>query len=150
MAGGGQPSVAVVEQGPGDLGQVQIQERQHEQLVPEDMPAVRLSVQAPRRHPDIQLGGVLREGLEEVEEVQTQNPAGLSGDLQLGLPPQVLPGAAVRRAQLPEVRGQHHGVHGRVQRTVDRRVAGGVQRHRLVDDRGGVGADGHPQGLGGL
>ncbi len=70
-----QPPVPVGQQGPGDLGEVQVQIGQHEQLVPEDVTAVRLAVQAAGGHADVQVGGVRREGLQQVEQVQPQRAA---------------------------------------------------------------------------
>ena len=69
------------------------------------------------------------------------------GTSSSALPPQLLPGAAVRRAAAagspgPAPRASTAACSG----SLDRRVAGGVQRHRLVDGRRGEsGADGQRQ-----
>lgn len=47
--------VTVAQQGTGDLGEVQVEVRQHEQLVPEDMTAVRLAVQSSGRYADVEV-----------------------------------------------------------------------------------------------
>ncbi len=52
-----QAPVPVVQQRPGHLQEVQVQVRQHEQLVPEHVPPVCLAVQPARRHPHVQVGG---------------------------------------------------------------------------------------------
>src|SRR6478735_6397979 len=74
-AGRGQPPVAVVQQPPGHLREMQTQESQDEQLVPEDVAPVRLTVHSSRRYTDVELGGVRRQRLQHMKEVQSQNPA---------------------------------------------------------------------------
>ncbi len=110
-AGGFQAPVAVGEQGPGDLGEVQVEVRQHEQLVPEDVPAVGLAVQPARGDADVEVGGVRGEGLQDVEEVQPQDVAGFAGDLEPGPAPQLLPGGAVVVPQFREA-GRRGGPFG--------------------------------------
>ena len=73
LAGLGQPPVAVAEQRPGQLGEAQVQEREDEQLVPEDVAPVGLAVQAPGRHAGVEVDGVRGHGLEQVEHVQVED-----------------------------------------------------------------------------
>lgn len=134
----------VVQQGPGHLGEVQVQVGQDEQLVPEDVAAVGLAVQSARRYAHVQVGGVRREGLEHVEEVQAQDAARLAGHLQFGAAPQLAPGGAVRHQQVVEAGSLGHPVDGGLERVTDRRVARGVQGDDLVD--GGGAARPGPQG----
>lgn len=138
-------AVAVGEQGAGDLGEVQVEVRQDEELVPEDVSAVGLAVQTARRHADVQLRGVRGERLEQVEEVQPQHRARAVRHVQLGVAPQLLPGRAMGVQQGHEVRSAADPVEGGVRRLLDGRVVGGVQGDGLVDrDRPAVG-QGEPQ-----
>jgi hypothetical protein len=139
-AGGGEPAVAVVEQGAGDLGQMEVEVRQYEQLVPEDVPPVRLAVQPAGRHPDIQLDGVRREGLQHMEEMQPQDLARLPRHVEIGPLPQGVPGVPVGDEQPGEVRRLADPVDGGLHRVADRGVVRGVQGHGLLH------RDRHPVG----
>src|SRR5690606_18772699 len=77
-AGGGacrrQPPPPVEQQRSCDLGKPQRIEREDEQLVPEDVAPVCLAVQPAGGNSDVEIGGVLRQGLQQVEYVQIQQP----------------------------------------------------------------------------
>ena len=70
-----QPPVAVAEQRAGEPEQPKTQKRDYEELVPEDVAAVRLSVQAPGRHARVDRGSVTREGLQKMEDVKVHGAA---------------------------------------------------------------------------
>jgi hypothetical protein len=103
--------VPVEQQRAGQFRDAQVQQGEDEQLVPEDVPAVALRVQAPRGHPGIQVGGVPGQGLRDVEQMQVHGPPGtdllpvvvtpadvdLEGQVQPL--PQVFPRQRVRRAR---------------------------------------------------
>lgn len=144
-----QTPVAVGQQGPGDLREMQVQEGQDEQFVPEDMATVGLAVQSAGRHTHIEIGGVRREGLQHMEEMQPQHLSGLARHLQLRPLPQALPRGFVGREQRAEVTGPPHPADGSVQRIADRRIARRVQSDGLLDDDRGVGRDRQPQRMGG-
>ncbi len=128
---------------------MQVQIRQDEQLVPEDVPAVRLAVQSPGGYAHVQLGRVRGESLEQVEQVQAQDAAGLTGDVQVGPPPQPVPGRGVRGEQFRVIGRPCHIVDGGQRRITDRRVTGGVQGHDLFDHARLPVREGDPQPVGG-
>ena len=53
-----QSPVAVSQQRPGDLREPQVEHGEDEELVPEDVAAIRLTVQSAGRHPGVEVGGV--------------------------------------------------------------------------------------------
>ena len=55
------------------IGQPQVQDREHEQVVPEDVPAVGLAVQSARRHPDVEVDAVGRHRLQQMQKMQSQD-----------------------------------------------------------------------------
>ncbi len=66
----GQAAVPVLQQRPRQGGLAQIQHREDEQLVPEDMAAVCLAVQSARRHSHVEVGGVAGNGLQQVQQME--------------------------------------------------------------------------------
>ena len=58
VPGLGQAPIAIAQQGPGDHRQPQVEYREDEQLIPEDVAAIRLTVQSAGRHPGVEVGGV--------------------------------------------------------------------------------------------
>lgn len=83
VTGRGQATVPVHEKAPCHFREVQGEAGQYEQLVPEDMSPVRLAVQSPGGHSDIQLGGVRGQRLKNMEEMQAKDVPGFAGCLQL-------------------------------------------------------------------
>src|SRR5690606_12446320 len=65
-----QPPVAVHEQRACDLGRPEGQEREDEELVPEDVSLVRLAGPAAGRHADVETDRVQGNGLQQVQYVQ--------------------------------------------------------------------------------
>ena len=128
-----QPAVAVAQQGAGQLREAQVEEGEHEQLVPEHMPPVGLAVQAPGRDAHIQ--AELRDGLEEVEGVQVDDlgQVVIGGEVDAAPAPQVAPGQGVAIQQLLERTG-HAGrpLPGRREGFADGHVLGGEQRRHLL------------------
>ena len=70
------------------------------------MPAVSLAVEASRRDPGVQVGGVMRADLEDVADVQPQQELhpGVVGHLHVADAPQFLPRLGVGSERLAEVR----------------------------------------------
>lgn len=116
LQGCGESSVPVHQKGASGLGEVEGEVGQDEQLVPEDVPPVRLAVKAAGGDAAVELRGVGREGLQHVEGVQSQNLARLSGHFQLAFAPKALPGCVVGGQQGGEVRGVRGAVDAPPQR----------------------------------
>lgn len=135
-----QPAVAVGQQSAGDLGEVEVEVAQDEELVPEDVAAVGLAVQAPGGYAGVEFGGVRGEGLQDLEEVQAEDEAGLVGHVQFGTAPQVAPGGALVGDELVEGGGGAGVLHGGVAGVGDGPVVAGVQGDDLVDDLAVAGA----------
>jgi hypothetical protein len=90
--------VAVVEQRVGQDGPLEVQEWEDEQLVPEDVAPVGLAVPAAGGNADVQVDGVGRDGLQQVEDVQVQDGLGpLVGAVELDVEPvpEAVPGPFV-------------------------------------------------------
>ncbi len=106
-----QAPVPIAQQRARQLGEAKVQEREHEQLVPEHVAPVRLPVEAARGNPGIEVDRVLRHRLQQVEDVQVQDErdAGIAPELQLALTPQIVPGLRVSFEQLGEPRGMPGG-----------------------------------------
>ena len=108
-AGCRKATVAVEKQRACDLGKARVQGGKDEQLVPEDVPAICLTVQAPGRDTDVGVDAVQGQGLQQVELVQSQGErvdGGVStrvGCDGAGTAPQVVPRPGVRVAQVREV-----------------------------------------------
>ena len=95
---GGQAAVAVGLQRPAQLGQPQVQDGEHEHVIPEDMPAVGLAVQAARGNADVAVHAVGRDRLQQVKNVQPQHRQY----------PVVLAAAQFERETRPQVRPREH------------------------------------------
>ena len=131
------PAVAVHQQPARDLGQPDVEERERVDLVPEHMPAIGLAVESAGRHPGVEVGGVTGTDLEDVRDVQPQQPlhALVSRHPHVAYTPQFVPCRGVALECTGEV-----GVAGRRpgrphQRVADRRIPRGVERHHLLDPR---------------
>jgi hypothetical protein len=74
LTGSVEASIPVQQQGSGELRKARAEKRKDEQLIPEDVPAIGLAVQSPRRDPDVQTDGVVRHRLEEREDLQVKRP----------------------------------------------------------------------------
>ena len=96
-AGRVEPPVAIAEQGPGEVGEAQVEEREDEQRVPEDVSAVCLAGESARRDPGVDVGGVLGDVPQQVEDVQAQLGRG-----------ELLPVLQLERAQIPELVPAQH------------------------------------------
>ena len=70
---GREASEAVEQESPGDLGEVEVQERQDEQLVPEDVTAIGFAMKPARRDADVEVARVRRDRLQQVEDVEPEN-----------------------------------------------------------------------------
>jgi hypothetical protein len=95
-------------------------------------------VPAPRRDADIQVDGVGRDGLQQVEDVQVQDGLGpLVGAVQLDVEavPQAVPGALVAGQEPLEALGAGHLEPGVVAALGDRAVPGGVEGDDLLHGR---------------
>ena len=80
LAGLRQPPPPVEQQRPRQFGHPQVQVREDEHVVPEDVAAVGLTVQATRRDADVEVDAVRGQRLQQVEQVQVQHEVGpLSG-----------------------------------------------------------------------
>lgn len=129
----GQAAVPVREQGAGNVREVQGDVGQDEELVPEDVPPVGLSVQSPGRHAHVELGGERGERLEEMEGVQAQDAPRLSGNFQLPIGPESFPSSLMRGEQYGKTRCSRRMVDGPLQGLccgpVERRPQGGGLHH---------------------
>ncbi|GHE55863.1 hypothetical protein GCM10017771_78520 [Streptomyces capitiformicae] len=104
-------------------------------------------MQPPRGDADVQVGGVRGERLQDMEQMQPEDTAGLAGHLQVGPAPQQVPRGEVGLQQLVEAGCVTDPVHGCLQRIVDRRVAGGEQGDGLVHGDGTAGREGEAEPL---
>src|SRR5271166_2913683 len=100
-----QASVAVQQQRPGDGGQPQVQYREDEQVVPEDVAAVRLTVQPAGRCPAVEIRTVVGHRLQQMQQMQPQDAQFVGVALEFdGQPlPQLRPAASVSAEQLAEM-----------------------------------------------
>ncbi len=112
-----------------------MQIRQHEQLVPEHMPAICLAVQTPSRYAHVEIGCVRGEGLEDVERVQARAVVGIPStpQVEVALRPQVGPSAGVRGQQLVEGRGKRRFADRCGDGVADCGVTAGVDGDNLLD-----------------
>ncbi len=55
------------------VGNLRFKHGEDEQLVPEDVPAIRLAVQSAGRHPDVEILAVVGDGLQQMEQMQSQD-----------------------------------------------------------------------------
>ncbi len=145
-----QAAVSVEQQGPRDLRQTARHERHDVELVPEDVPAIGLAMEAPSGHAHVKVDDVRRSDLDRVEGVQPQHEARLAILRQSdgAAAPETLPGPLVKGEQLREgLDVGQVGARGRL-RSRDRRVSRRMQCHDLLDrDRtAGLGLHGeaHP------
>ena len=69
-----QSPVAIAQQRTGGGRRTQIQHREHEQLIPEDVPAVGLAVQTAGRHPGVEVHRTIGHGLQQMQQVQSNHP----------------------------------------------------------------------------
>ncbi len=92
-----QPPEAIHEQPPRDLRQAKVEERVHVELVPEDVPAVGLPVQAAGGDARVLVGREPRADLQEVRDVQAKQELHplVAGNADVAHLPEVLPRAHV-------------------------------------------------------
>ncbi len=102
VAGGVEPAPAVEQQRFRDLGQPQVHQRQHEELIPEDVAAIPLAVQSAGRGAGVGEDGVRGQRLQQVEGVQVQQQLGVrvGFDLDVEALPQPLQGSGVPGQQV--------------------------------------------------
>ena len=127
---------AITEQRAGQLRQVEGQEREDEQLVPEDVAAIGLPVQASGRHADIEVDRVVGDRLQQVEDVEVDDQARLFAAVlepQLEPLPKVVHADDVRLEQLLEPGRAFERAARLAGRLGDRRIATGVEADDLVD-----------------
>jgi len=122
----------------GDLGHASVEEREDEQLVPEDVTLVGLAGPATRGHADVEPDRVGRHRLQQVKHVQAQQhldvqlEAGVrQPDLHLEAAPQVFPCARMGGQQVVEAAGARDCRACHQPALGDGRVARGVERNRL-------------------
>src|SRR5690606_34731629 len=92
----GQTAVAVHTKFTRQLGQQEMQERKNKKFIPENMAAIGFAVPAARRNSYIQLGGMQRNGLQQMKNMQPQNLLGpvVGGYYQVAALPELVPGKA--------------------------------------------------------
>ena len=137
-AGSVEAPPAVDEQSPAQRGQSEVEQREHEQVVPEDVASVRLTVQTAGRDAGIQVCRVGRQGLHQVEDVQIEREGGISVgvDPDRETVPEPAPRQLVRSDQCRKVAGPRDLVQGRGFRGRDRNVARRHDPDDLLDDQG--------------
>jgi hypothetical protein len=131
--------VAVHEQGAGNLRHAQIEKGEDEDLVPEDVSAVRFAVQAARRDTDVEVETVHGNRLQQVEHVQAQHQGDAvgAGDRiavqgNVDAAPKVGPRLRVRTQKFLEAGGSGDGAAHFQTALGDGAVAGGVQGDDLL------------------
>src|SRR5207344_3322324 len=99
-----QSTVSVFQERPSEDRQPVVEQREDEQLIPEDVSPVRLAVQAASRNPDIEVDGVRGQTLEQMEHVQPQQELRplASRDRDLEPLPQSVPCQTVTLVKLAE------------------------------------------------
>src|ERR1019366_9434694 len=131
----GQPAVAIAQQGLGELREPEVEDREDEQLVPEDVAPVCLAVQAAGRNSRVEVDAVLGDRLQQMKQVQPDDAQCLvvALDLDAGPLPEARPGPDVPVEQLVEA--PHPGdaacrCHGWL---TDGAVPGSEDGNHLVD-----------------
>ena len=116
------------------LGQPEVEERIDIELVPEDVPAVGLAVQAPGRDAGVEVGGVRRADLEDVRDVQPEQELDpiVFRDPHVAELPELVPRPRVALEGLLERPVPANGLPGVDQRLVYGGVARGVERDHLL------------------
>ena len=147
-SGGAQPTHPVLQQGAGEAGHPQREHREHEQLVPEDVSAVGLAVQTSGGDARIEVRGVERHRLQDVERAQPQRAQGVGGDglggavrypvgeVESEAAPQLAPRQLVADEQVVEPGRVGEQFYCRQRGFGDGHVAGGHERRHLVDRDG--------------
>ncbi len=118
--------IAVEQERARQLREPQAEQRDHEYLVPEHVTAVRLAVQPPGRHADVEAYRVVRHRLHQVEELKVQhlNEPVVRTHLDVGAVPEMTPRHHVALEKPVEVAGDvHHPVAGFVAGLADPGVA---------------------------
>ena len=129
--------MAVQQQLAGELGQPEAQERQDEQLVPEHVPAVGLSVQTAGRYANVEPDRVVRHRLQQMEDVQVQRARHVTvgAELDARVFPELAPAHHVTLEQVLEGAGNaHEPVACLLARFADPLIARGEDRRDLLDD----------------
>ncbi len=148
-AGGRQAAIPVAQQRARQTRGSQGQHRQHKEFVPEDMPAVGLTMQPPGRHAGICLQRVGGQCLQKVEEVEPDGQGRLRTALvfllQRGVEtlPQLGPGQRVPIEQVVEVSRVLQVRDHCLGRLGQRPVASGVQRDHLLQRHRLTSGDGY-------
>ena len=132
------PPVAVQQQPPGDLRQPAVEEGVGEELVPEDVPAVRLAVEAAGGDAGVVVGGLPRAHLQQVRGVEAQQELDplLARQLDVAHLPELVPGARVAVERLVEAGIPGRALDRRLQRLADAAVAAAVERDVLLHPHG--------------
>ena len=136
--------VAVAQQRVGQLRDVVVEQREDEQLVPEDVAAIGLAVPAAGRDADVEIDRVARGRLQQMEDVHPQDhldALALVVEHHVAAPPQLFPRDLVAAQQVVEVAGPLGRGDGLVQRVRHGAVARGEQRDHLLDGHRLSGAD---------
>ena len=130
-----QPARPVLEQVPADPRQAEVEEREHVQLVPEHVAAVRLAVQAARDDAGVLVGRVARADLQDVGDVKAQQQlhARVPGQDQVARLPELVPRRAMLGQRPAERRVVADGLSGVAERLADRAVVRCVERDHLLD-----------------
>jgi hypothetical protein len=130
-----QPPVAIADQRVGDLGGPEVQEGKDEKFVPEHVAAVRLAVEAARRHVDVKIDAVARDRLQEMEDMEPEDSliAALVREHDVAATPKLIPGEGVAAKKFGEVGHPPHQREGLGQRLADGAIARGVQGDNFLD-----------------
>ncbi len=128
------PSVAVHEQSPRDQRQPVVEEGVDEELVPEDVPAIRLAVEAACGHAGVVVRGLPRAHLQQVcgVEAQQELDALLARERDVADLPELVPGAGLADERLVEGGIPADALDRRLQRLADASVARAVERDVLL------------------
>src|SRR5882724_12098639 len=124
-----EPSIAIEQERPGELGKEQIQRRKDEQLVPQDVSAVGFAVPSARGDADIEVDHMQRHGLQQVKEVQAQEELGAPAILEsdVAFRPETSPGQEMGLQQFSNPARTLHSLAGRDTAFRNGVIPGGVE-----------------------
>src|SRR5215212_5831529 len=133
--GHAEAGVPVLQQRSSQRRTLEVEVREDEELIPEDVATVGLPVPTSSRYADIQVGGMRGNGLQQVEDVQVEDRFGpFVGAVHIDVEPvpSTAPGALVAAEQRRNVVGSGHNYVGIVTTLGDSAVAGGVKRGNFL------------------
>ena len=129
------PPVAIHQQASRDLRQTEVQKRIHVELVPEDVTAVRLTVQSTGRDAGVVMRRQSRAHLQQMRDVQAKQELHppLSGQPHVADLPQLIPSVHMAFERLGERRVAVNALASVGHRIVDRTITRRVHAHHLFD-----------------